>query len=40
MKKYHLYHEVDDRNVCKFLKEELWVIEKFLEIVQNIIESS
>lgn len=35
----HLYHEVDDRNVCKFLKEELWVFEKFLEIVKNIIES-
>ncbi len=34
----HLYYEVDDRRVIKHLKEDLWVIEDFLNVVKRLIE--
>lgn len=34
----HLYHEVDDKQVCKHLKDDLWVIEKFLEVIKTIVD--
>jgi len=33
----HLYYEVDDRRVIKHLKEDLWVIENFLKVVERAI---
>lgn len=33
----HLYHEVDDKRVIKHLKEDLWVIERFLDVVGGLI---
>lgn len=33
----HLYHEVDDKRVIKHLKEDLWVIERFLDVVRGLI---
>ncbi|MCX7793978.1 MAG: DUF86 domain-containing protein [Thermodesulfovibrionales bacterium] len=33
----HLYHEVDDREVVKHLKDDLWIIEKFLEVVKGLL---
>ena len=33
----HLYHEVDDRRVCKHLKEDLQVIEDFLGVVRKLV---
>jgi len=35
----HLYHEVDDRRVIKHLKEDLKVIDDFLNVVKRLIES-
>lgn len=34
----HLYYEVDDNRVCKYLKDDLWVIENFLDVVKAIVE--
>ncbi|MBI5192347.1 MAG: DUF86 domain-containing protein [Nitrospirae bacterium] len=36
----HLYHEVDDERVCKYLKEDLWIIEDFLDVIKRIIEQN
>lgn len=36
----HLYHEVDDRNVLKYLKNDLWAIEEFLKIVRRVLEEN
>jgi len=33
----HLYHEVDDRKVCQHLKEDLYIIEDFLNVIKNVI---
>jgi len=33
----HLYHEVDDRRVYKHLTEDVWIIEKFLEVIRNLV---
>lgn len=35
----HLYHEVDDKRVIKHLKEDLWVMERFLEVVKGLIKA-
>ena len=34
----HLYYEVDDNRVCKYLNDDLWVIENFLDVVKAIVE--
>lgn len=34
----HLYHDVDDERVCKYLKEDLWIIEDFLDVIKRILE--
>jgi len=34
----HLYHEVDDERVCKHLKNDLGVIEDFLDVIKTIAE--
>lgn len=36
----HLYHEVDDKRVIKHLKEDLQVIDDFLNVVKKVVEVS
>lgn len=36
----HLYHEVDNERMCKHLKNDLWVIENFLEVIKTVVEQT
>lgn len=34
----HLYHEVDNKQVCRYLRNDLWVIGNFLNVINTIVE--
>ena len=36
----HLYHEVDDKRVLKYLKKDLWIIEEFLKVIKRVLEEN
>lgn len=36
----HLYHEVDDRRVLKYLKKDLWIIEEFLKVTKKVLDEN